>query len=82
VVVAAVGDQRPRSAPGPAGPAAHGRHTIEQLEQLRNVVAVPAGERPGERDTAAVYEEMVFAAATAPVDRARACLEAPFFACK
>jgi hypothetical protein len=33
------------------------RNPVEQLEQLGDVVAVAAGERPGERDTAAVYEE-------------------------
>jgi hypothetical protein len=56
VVVAAVGDQRPRSASWPADAAADGRHPVEQLEQLRDVVAVAAGESPGERDAAAVYE--------------------------
>jgi hypothetical protein len=82
VVVAAVGDQRSRSAARPADPAAHGRHAVEQLEQLGDVVAVASGERPGERDTAAVYEEMVLAAQAAAVDRAGAGLEAPFFACR
>jgi hypothetical protein len=82
VVVAAVGDQRPWSASWATDPAADGRHSVEQLEQLRDVVAVAAGERPRERDTAAVYEQVVLAAATAPVDRARTCLGAPFFACR
>jgi hypothetical protein len=56
VVVAAVGDQRPRPPSRPTGAAADGWHPIEQLEQLGDVVAVTAGERPGERDPAAVYE--------------------------
>ena len=56
VVVAAVCDQGARSASWPADAATHGRHPVEQLEQLRDVVAVAAGERPGERDPAAVYE--------------------------
>jgi hypothetical protein len=56
VVVAAVGDQRPRSASWPPDAAADGRHPVEQLEQLRDIVAVAAGQRPGERDAAAVYE--------------------------
>jgi hypothetical protein len=64
VVVAAVGDQRSRSAARPADPAAHGRHAVEQPEQLGDVVAVVSGERPGERDTAA-YEERVLAAQAA-----------------
>ena len=63
VVVAAVGDQCARSASRSADAAADGRHPIEQLEQLGDVVAVAAGERPGERDTAAVYEQVVLAAA-------------------
>jgi hypothetical protein len=56
VVVAAVSDQQLRPAPGAADAPAHGRHAIEQLEQLGDVVAVAAGERPGQRDPAAVYE--------------------------
>lgn len=56
VVVAAVGEQPLGSSPWPADATAHGRHQVEQLEQLRDVVAVAAGERPGERDTAGVYE--------------------------
>ena len=80
VVVAAVSDQRPRPSPGATDPTAHGRHPIEQLEQLGDVVAVAGGERPGERHPAAVYEQVVFAAAAASVDRARTCLGAPFFA--
>jgi len=56
VVVTAVGDQRSRSASWPADAAANRRYSVEQLEQLRDVVAVAAGERPGEWDAAAVYE--------------------------
>jgi hypothetical protein len=56
VVVAAVGDQRSRPAAWAADAAADGRYTVEQREQLRDVVAVAARERPGERDPAAVYE--------------------------
>ena len=82
VVVAAVGDQRSRSAARPADPPARGRIAVEQIEQLCDVVAVAAGERPGERDPAAVYEEMVLAAQAAAVDRAGAGLEAPFVACR
>jgi hypothetical protein len=56
VVVAAVDEQRPRPTPRPSDPSADGRHAVEQLDQLRDVVAVAAGERPSERDAAAVYE--------------------------
>jgi hypothetical protein len=82
VVVAAVGDQRPRPASGPTGSTADGRHTIEQHEQLGDVVAVAARERPGERDPAAVYEEVVLAARPATIDRAGTRFGAPFFACR
>ena len=75
VVVAAVGDQRPRSASWPADAAADGRHPVEQLEQLGDVVAVAAGERSGEWDAAALYEQVVLA-----VNRAGTRLGAPFFA--
>ena len=56
VVVAAVGDQPFRSSSWSADTTAHRRHPVEEPEQLRDVVAVGAGERPGERDAAAVYE--------------------------
>ena len=82
VVVAAVCDQRPGSASWPADAAADGRHSVEQLEQLGDVVAVAARERPGERDAAAVYEQVVLAAGSATVDRAGTRFGAPFFACR
>src|SRR5207244_673019 len=80
VVVAAVGEQPLGSPPWPAGTPAHRRHALEQFEQLGDVVAVGGGERPGERDAAGVYEEVVLAAAPAAVNRARSCFGAPFFA--
>ena len=82
VVIAAVGDQRSRPSSWPAYTAAHGRYAVEQLEQLGNVVAVGAGERPGQRQAAAVYEEMVLAAGATAIDRAGTRFRAPFFACR
>jgi hypothetical protein len=82
VVVAAVGDQRAWSASWPADAAADGRHPVEQLDKLGDVVAVAAGERPRERDAAAVYEQVVLAAGSAAIDRAGARFRAPFFACR
>ena len=81
VIVGAVGDDHvgPPSRPSDAPP--HRRHQVEQGEELRDVVAVAAGQRPGQRQAASVYEQMVLAAATAPVDGAWARLRAPFFAC-
>jgi hypothetical protein len=69
VVVAAVSDQRSGAAAWPADAASDGRGAVEQLEQC-DVVAVAAGERPGKRDAAAVYEQMVLAAAPAAIDGA------------
>jgi hypothetical protein len=81
VVVGAVGGE-------PVGPAArapdasaHGGHGLQQRDQLGDIVAVAAGERPGERDPARVDQEMVLGAVSGPVNRARARLGAPFFAC-
>jgi hypothetical protein len=82
VVVAAVGDQPRRPAPRAADTAADGRHAVEQVEQLGDVVAVAAGERPGEWDAAAVYKEVVLAAGSAAIDGARTRFRAPFFACR
>jgi hypothetical protein len=48
---------------------------------LGDVVAVGAGQRPGERDAACVDEEVVLGARTTAVDRARARRGAPFLAC-
>jgi hypothetical protein len=81
VVVAAVGDDAVGSPSRPAGTAAYGRYSVEQREQLRDVVSVAARQRPGQRQPAAVYEEMLLAAAAAPVDGAGTRLRAPFFAC-
>jgi hypothetical protein len=81
VVVTAVGDHALGPSPWTADAAANGRHLVKQREQLGDVVAVAAGKRPRERQAAAVYEEMLLAAAAAPVDGARAGLRAPFFAC-
>ena len=81
VVVAAVGDHALGAAARATRLAGDGRHLLEERDQLGDVVAVAAGERPGEREPAPVYEEVVLGAGTAPVDRARARCGAPFFAC-
>jgi hypothetical protein len=57
VVVRAVGDQRPRSASRTSDPTTDGRHPVEQVEQLGDVVAVAAGERGGERRTTAAGDQ-------------------------
>src|SRR3954471_24434931 len=49
VVVAAVSDHPVGSAAGPAREAGDGRYAVEQRQQLSDVVAVAAGQRPGQR---------------------------------
>ena len=80
VVVAAVGEQRLRSATRAATTTAHGWDAVEQFEQLGDVVAVGGGRRPGQRQPASVGQEVVLDALAAAVDRARAEAAAPFFA--
>lgn len=81
VVVAAVGGQSLGAAARPADLAPHRRDPLEQRDQLGDVVAVAARERPGERDPARVDEEMVLRPVSGSINRARARRGAPFFAC-
>ena len=80
VVVGAVGADAVGSAAGSADLAANRWHPVDEREQLGAVVTVPAGHRPGEREPAAVYEKVVFRAASGSINRARARFGAPFFA--
>jgi len=81
VVVGTVGnDQVGPTAGSPRAPA-DGRDAVEQRFELGDVVAVGAGQRPGQRDAACVDEEVVLGARTPAVDRARARRAAPFLAC-
>jgi hypothetical protein len=81
VVVAAVGGQAFGPTARPADLAAHRRHTVDKRDQLGDVVAVAARNRPGERDPRRVDQEVVFRAGSGSINRARARLGAPFFAC-
>jgi hypothetical protein len=81
VVVAAVTDDLVGTAAWPADEPCHGRHALEQRDQLGDVVAVAAAERVGERDPGRVDEQVVLGSGSASVDRARARFGAPFFAC-
>jgi hypothetical protein len=65
-VVAAVGEQLARRAPGPPPQATDGRHGVEQRQQLGDVVAVPAGQRHGERDAVGVDHQVVLGACQVP----------------
>jgi hypothetical protein len=81
MVVASVGRDTVGSTARPANTAAHWRHALDERDQLGDVVAVTAGERPGERDPGRVDQEVVFGAVSGPVNRARARRGAPLFAC-
>jgi hypothetical protein len=48
---------------------------------LGDVMAVAAGDRPGKRDPGRVYEKVMLRAVSGSINRARARLGAPFFAC-
>jgi len=65
----------------PADAAAHRRDTLDQWDQLGDVVAVAARDRPGERDSGRVDQEVVLGAVSGSINRARARRGAPFFAC-
>jgi hypothetical protein len=62
VVIAAVGEQAVGLAAGPAGLARDraGVQRVQERQQLRDVVAVAARERDGQRDAAGVDEQVVF----------------------
>src|SRR5206468_5327738 len=70
-----------RSAAGPADLATDRRHPVDERDQLGAVVAVAAGERPGEREPGRVNEKVVLGAVSGSINQARARLGAPFFAC-
>ena len=82
VVVGAISGDPVGTPAGSADLATDGRNPLDQRHQLGYVVAVAARERPGERDAAAVYKEVVLAASPATVDRAGTRFCAPFFACR
>ena len=81
VVVAAVSAEPFRLAAWPPALAPDGRHALNQRDQLGDVVAVAAGERPGEREPGGIDQEVVLRPGSAAINRARARLGAPFFAC-
>jgi hypothetical protein len=81
VVVAAVGGYTLGASSRPADTAAHRRDALEEWDQLGDVVAVAARDRPGERDPGRVDQEVVLGAVSGSINRARARRGAPFFAC-
>ncbi len=78
MLVAAIGDHPVGPSAWPADEAGDSRHALEQRDQLGDVVAVTAGQRPGEREPCGVDEDVVLRARPAPVGRARIGLGVPF----
>ena len=81
VVVAAVGRDPVGSAAGSTDLAAYRWDAFDERDELGDVVAVAAGDGPGERDPSCVYEKVMLGAVSGSINRARARLGAPFFAC-
>jgi hypothetical protein len=81
VVVAAVGCDDARTPARTADFAAHRRDALHERDELGDVVAVAACDRPGERDPSRVYEQVMLGAVSGSINRARARRGAPFFAC-
>jgi hypothetical protein len=80
-VVGAVGEQPVRLAARRAGPATDRGDPVEQRDELARVVAVAAGQRPGEGNAGAIDQKVMLGAISGSVNRARARFGAPFFAC-
>jgi hypothetical protein len=81
VVVAAISGNPVGPPAWTADTAAHRRDRIDQRDQLGDVVAVAARERPGERDPGRIDQEVMLRSVSGSINRARARLGAPFFAC-
>ena len=81
VVVAAIGSDAARSSSRSTDLAANGRDSLDERDQLGDVVAVAPRERPGERDPGRVDQEVVLRPGSGSINRARARRGAPSFAC-
>jgi hypothetical protein len=81
VVVAAVGAEPVGPPAWPADLAAYRGYPVDERDQLCAVVAVAAGECPGEWDPGRIYEKVMLGAVSGSINRARARRGAPFFAC-
>jgi hypothetical protein len=77
VVVTAVRAQPVGPSAWPADSPADRRHTVEERDQLGDVVAVSAGDRPGKRDPRRVYEKVMLRPVSGSINRARARFGAP-----
>jgi hypothetical protein len=69
VVIAAVGEHAIGALARPPAPATYRSNAINERQQLRDIVALPACQRDRQRDTGAVHQEMMLGAAARTVDR-------------
>src|SRR3954451_20947057 len=68
VVVDGVGGEPIGTSARPADRAAHRRDTLEERDQLGDVVAVAARDRPGKRDPGGVYEQVMLRAVSGSIN--------------
>jgi len=80
-VIAAIGEELRGSPSGPTHLPRHGRDRIEQGKKLGDVVSVSTCDRDREREPGLIDDQVVLGAQPSTVNRARARLGAPFFAC-
>jgi len=80
MIVGFVGVQLVGSASRPAAPTRDRRHGIEQRLEWHAVVDVGPGQQKGERDAAAIRDQMAFGARPASIRRVRTCRGTPFLA--
>lgn len=71
VVIAAVGNELLGALVGAAGLATDGTDAVDERQQLRDVVAMSAGQRDADRDASGVADQVVFGARAAAVNRRR-----------
>lgn len=71
VVVAAVGVHDRRALAGSAAPPTDGWDRLQQRDELRDVVAVAAGQRDRQRDAAAIDDQVVLGTWAGTVDQGR-----------
>jgi hypothetical protein len=77
VVIAAVGEQLPRSPARPPASTADRWDGLDERDELGDVVAVAAGQADRQRDAAGVADQVVLGAGPAAVDRGGADVAPP-----
>lgn len=80
-VIATIGEELRGPLSGPTHLPCHSRDRIEQGKKLGDVTAVSTCDRDREREPCLIDDQVVLRAQPSTVNRARARLGAPFFAC-